>query len=357
MGILSITSCSKKEDNNASGNTFSQQVESMLSDSMAAYNIPGLTIYSRNSDGELCHLGIGLADVDNNVPMQKDTKMRIASVSKTFLATVVLQLWEEHLLDIDHLMSIYLPDSIISMFPYGDQITVRHLLDHTSGLPDFIDDDFKIFLISNPFRHWTPYDLLDYVAMMPDSVFNLPEEIEHYSNTGYILLGLITESLTGISMEQNIRERIITPLNLSNTFSWGEEIPQANYAKGYLQLDETTVLLIDDQTMPMYFEWASGQMISTVEDLYTFFHALVAGDLYNEQSTLDAMLAFTPLSNFTYGLGISKFGSYVGHNGLTLGFNSFATVESEGIVVLIFCYNSTYLDFSHVVTNGIKSIL
>ncbi len=236
--------------------------------------------------------------------MGKNTKMRIASISKTFLATVVLQLWEEKLLSIDHNMNNYLHDSIVSKFPYGDEVTIRQLLNHSSGIPDFEDTTFIMMLLTDPHQPWTPYELINYTVSSQSSHFEEPGFIFHYSNTNYILLGLITESVTGKSMEQNIRDRILTPLNLSNTFSWSEGVPQQNYAKGYMPFINNTVLTIDDQTLPMYFEWAHGQMISTAEDLYIFFKALVSGDLYIEESTLQAMLAFTPLSGFSYGLGI-----------------------------------------------------
>jgi len=269
-GIICISSC--KKSNNViliQEDTFVQKIEMILKDSIASHGVAGVNVYIQNAGGEVCNIGVGLADISSNTPMLPNTKMRVASISKTFLATVVLQLWEEGSLEIDSLMSKYLPDSIVSMFSYGDMVSLRQLLNHTSGIYDFEDPEFVMILFGNPSHHWTPYELLDHSINADSSYHFQPGTAYSYSNTNYILLGLIVESLTDISMEQNIRNRILIPLQLSNTFSYNEGIPQENYATGYHQLDETTILEINDQTMPMYFEWGHGQMVSTPMELKT----------------------------------------------------------------------------------------
>ena len=360
-GIVLLTNgcCKKATGPDTQDSTFAEKVERILNDKLALCEVNGVTVFVRNTDGEICNIGVGLADIENNTPMVVDTKMRIASISKTFLATVVLQLWEEGLLDIDHLMSQYLPDSTVSMFPYGEQVTLRQLLNHTSGIYDFEDDEFIYLLFEDPLYPWTPYELLDHAVNAAASIHYEPGTLYSYSNTNYILLGLIVESVTDISMEQNIRDRILDPCGLNNTYSGNEDIPQNNYSLGYQPIDETTEFIVSDETLPLYFEWAHGQMVSTAADLWTFLDALTAGDLFDEQATLNAMLAFTPLSDFIYGLGIDNFAEElgVGHDGSTAGFLSFATVNPATGTAIIICFNTFSPYFLGSVVNAIYEIL
>jgi len=357
--ILFNGCCEKTSGPNIPDSTFTQKVEKILNDNLALYEVNGVTAFVRNTDGEICNIGAGLADVENDIPMLADTKMRIASISKTFLATVVLQLWEEGMLEIDNLMSQYLPDSTVALFPYGDQVTLRQLLNHTSGIYDFEDEEFIYILFSDPLYPWTPFELLYYAAHATESFHYQPGTLFSYSNTNYILLGLIVESVTGISMEQNIRDRILDPLNLENTYSGNEGIPQDNYSKGYQPLDETTIYVVSDQTLPLYFEWAHGQMVSSSEDLWTFLNALLIGDLFDEQATLNAMLAFIPISNFSYGLGILNFGEEIGfgHTGGTLGFFSYAMINPTTGTALILIYNTYNTEFMGAAGNAIFGIM
>lgn len=343
-GIVLLTNgcCKKATGPDTQDSTFAEKVERILNDKLALCEVNGVTVFVRNNDGEICNIGAGLADVQNNIAMHEDTKMRIASISKTFLATVVLQLWEEGLLDIDHLMSQYLPDSTVAMFPYGEQVTLRQLLNHTSGIYDFEDDNFLYNLMIDPLYHWTPNELLEYAVNSPSSIHNEPGTLFSYSNTNYILLGLIVESVTGISMEQNIRDRILDPFELGNTYSGNEDIPQDNYSIGYQAIDDSTEFIVCDETLPLYFEWAHGQMVSTPEDLWGFLNALSSGELFSQEATLNAMLAFTPISNFSYGLGMLNFGEEIGfgHTGGTLGFFSCAMINPATSTALILIYNT-----------------
>lgn len=336
-------SCNNKADTIIiPDSTFSEKLTAALRVVIAENNVPGATVYIQNSEGKICNVGLGLADVENTIVMQADTKVRIASISKTFLATVVLQLWEENKLDIDHLMSRYLPDSIVGMFPYGNDVTLRQLLNMTSGIYDFEDMEFMYMLLDDPLYPWTPYELLYHAVHSSSSQHEEPGIEFHYTNTNYILLAMIVEEVTNISMEQNIRNRVLTPLNLNNTYCGSENIPQENYAKGYQQLDETTLFIASDQTLSLNFEWAHGQMVSTVQDLNTFLNALMSCELFTEKATLNAMNAFTPLSEHSYGFGLAniKVLSSVGHNGSTVGFVSFAFINTDNNSGIFFSCNS-----------------
>jgi len=191
------------------------------------------------------------------------------------------------------------------------------------------------------------------------SVHHIPGELFSYSNTNYILLGLIVESVSDISMEKNIRDKVLTPLNLNNTYSGNEEIPQENYANGYVRLSETDVFIANDQTLPLYFEWAHGQMVSTSEDLSIFFSSLLNGNLFKEDATLNEMINFTELSQYSYGLGISMFGDIlgIGHNGSTVGFISFAAINLENNTTIMFCYNDQNMSFTNEILIAVTELL
>ncbi len=356
LTVVSQYSCNKKTDTVIiPDSTYSEKLVAALRVVIADNNVPGATVYIQNSEGEVCNAGLGLADVENTIAMRADTKVRVASISKTFLATVVLQLWEENKLDIDHLMSQYLPDSIVGMFPYGNDVTLRQLLNMTSGIYDFEDMEFIYMLLDDPLYPWTPYELLYHAVHSSSSQHEEPGIEFHYTNTNYILLAMIVEEVTNISMEQNIRNRVLTPLNLNNTYCGSENIPQENYAKGYQQLDETNIFIASDQTLSLNFEWAHGQIVSTVQDLNVFFNALMDCELYAEKATLNAMNAFTPLSDYGYGLGLDnlKILNSVGHNGSTVGFISFAYINPDDNSAIIFSCNSGNMEIMNAMLKEI----
>ena len=350
---LCLTSC--KKDDEEKTNVFENEINTIIDAAVSQTGIAGATIYSVNKEGDVAWLANGLMNTSSNTAMQKDTKFRIASISKTFLATVVMQLMEQGDILLDHSYSNYLPDSVVNLFPYDGQATIKQLLNHTSGIYDFEDAQFEELLFINPLKQWTPWELLNYTSTADSADFYPPGTIYGYSNTNYILLGLIVEAVTNKSMEQNIRDGIITPLNLTNTFSWEEGIPENNYATGYMPLPDGSLMIVNDQTIPLYFEWGHGQMISTVKDLYTFYNALLQGNLFASISTLELIKTGSPLSeNNSSGLGLhiyhNEFG--FGHSGSTAGFVSIATVNPQTGTALILCFNQYDDEVMGLVASG-----
>jgi len=355
--VLVISSC-KKDDEKT--NVFENEISKILDNALSQTGIAGATVYSVNKEGDVAWLANGLMNTSSNTPMQRDTKFRIASLSKTFLATVVLKLMEQGDISLDQSYSNYLPDSVVNLFPYDGQATIMQLLNHTSGIYDFEDDQFVEILFANPIKHWTPWELLNYASTADSAVFYPPGTKYGYSNTNYILLGLIVESVTNKSMEQNIRDRIITPLNLVNTFSWEEGIPENNYATGYMPFADGSLMIINDQTVPLYFEWGHGQMVSTVKDLFTFYNELLQGNLFTNISTIDLMKTGSPLSeNNSSGLGLhiyhNEFG--LGHSGSTAGFVSVATINPQTGTALILGFNQYNDDVMSLVASGFLDLV
>ncbi len=340
-------------------NTFENQVKEILDSVVIKEDVAGAALFAINNTGEEAWLASGLKNKEANEPLGKETKFRIASISKTFLAVTILQLMEEGKLAMDTKYASILPDSVVELFPYGNEITVYQLLSHTSGLYDFEDDQFVDILFQNLLYQWTPWDLMNHALNADSAVFFPPNTEYHYSNTNYILLGLIVEALTDKSLEQNIRERIIAPLSLNNTYSWEEAVSWENCATGYMAYGAGNMFVVNDQTLPLYFEWGHGQMVSTVYDLSLFFRALTNGKLFQYQETYNLMTDWTTLSGQTYGLGIDNLSGElgVGHDGSTGGNYSFASINPQTGAMIILCFNQSSDTFMGAAINPIYKII
>jgi len=340
-------------------NTFENQVKEILDSVVIKEDVAGAALFAINNTGEEAWLASGLKNKETNEPLGKETKFRIASISKTFLAVTILQLMEEEELTMDTKYADILPDSVVELFPYGNEITVYQLLSHTSGLYDFEDDQFVDILFQNLLYQWTPWDLMNHALNADSAVFFPPNTEYHYSNTNYILLGLIVEALTDKSLEQNIRERIIAPLSLNNTYSWEEAVSWENCATGYMAYGAGNMFVVNDQSLPLYFEWGHGQMVSTVYDLSLFFRALTNGKLFQYQETYNLMTDWTTLSGQTYGLGIDNLSGElgVGHDGSTGGNYSFASINPQTGAMIILCFNQSSDTFMGAAINPIYKII
>jgi D-alanyl-D-alanine carboxypeptidase len=217
---------------------------------------------------------------------------RVASITKTFTAVVVWRLAEDKKLGIDDKIGKYLDPEIVSHIDvldgvsYGEQITIRQLLCHCSGLWDYAVENKNMmrYIFAHPNHQWEPSDLIDVVIKEGKPYFK-PGEGYHYSDTGYILLGQIIEKVTGKPLTQVYRELIYQPLDLHDTFLEGREPalgqPRSHNYVGYL--DETTF----NPTMDAY---ASGGQVSTATDLAKFMSGLMQGRLFRDKGTLAAAM-------------------------------------------------------------------
>ncbi|WP_410589017.1 serine hydrolase domain-containing protein [Amycolatopsis sp. lyj-23] len=269
--------------------------------------------------------GVARLGAPRGVPV--NGRFRIASVTKTFTATVVLQLVGEGRLALDDAVSRYLP----GLLPDGDRITVRMLLQHRSGLYNYSDD-----LTGDPAelqRHWAPRQL---VAMATAHPLNFPPgTASKYSNTDYIVAGLLVEGLTSRSWATAVRDRIIRPLGLHGTTLPGDRtaIP-GPHAHGYAQRAGT---LVDVTAMNPSVGWAAGEIISTTADLDTFTAALFGGRLLAPAQLTD-MTTLSP-ADAPYGLGLStdvlSCGVRVwGHTGDVPGYHTLLASTRDGHIRL-----------------------
>jgi D-alanyl-D-alanine carboxypeptidase len=259
----------------------------------------------------------GYSDRELRVRMLPSDRFRIASVTKTFVATVALQLVSEGRLRLDDTVESRLPGVV----PGGSGITVRELLNHTSGLFDYTQDPaFADAVISNPGREWAPRELLA-VAISHQPLF-APGSGYSYSNTNYVVVGLIVESVTHEPIDATLRRRIFEPLALrATTFAIGA--PAAGrIAHGYLvsspplPFPPGTVIDITSILSPS-IGWAAGQMISSADDVTAFYAALLRGRLLPR-----SLLA--QMKQFRLGLRTmqTRCGLAYGHQGDTAGYRN-----------------------------------
>jgi D-alanyl-D-alanine carboxypeptidase len=328
-------------------------------DSIArAFGVPGAVVAVRRPDGRAYTLTVGVADLASRRAVRAEDRFRIGSITKPMVATVVLQLVDEGRLALDGRLADYLPGVV----PGAERMTVRQVLNHTAGIPDYTADDaFGAALVANPGRAWTPAQLLAFVRETAPPF--APGEGFAYSNSDYIVLGLLIERVTGRTVGQELQTRIFDRLGMRATlYSTTAALP-APFAQGYLDLDGAPDTPVGTLVHP---SWAgsAGAVVSTAGDVARFVEALAAGTLLTA-STRAAQRA--PVAGFSYtypgdafetryGLGVQLGGGWVGHDGAIAGYESEAYARTAGtgsIVVLI--NKTTDAGAPHVLLQAVRA--
>jgi D-alanyl-D-alanine carboxypeptidase len=293
------------------------------------YGVAGAAIETRDRHCGRWSAASGVADRVTLRPMPVTERIRIGSTTKTFTATVVLQLVAEHRIALDAPVARYLPGVVDHNGYDGRRITVRQLLQHTSGLPDHTDalnwDDIE----SLRYRRFTERELVDLALAMPH-----PETAWTYSTTNYVLAGMIVEKVTGHPIGEEITRRVIRPLRLRNTY-WPGDAPRIRgpHPRGYLAG-------VDVTDFSMSVGGAGGALVSTLDDEDAFFRALLGGRLL-PPAQLAEMTRTVPADpdrvwpGARYGLGLISTplpcgGVFWGHGGTTPGFRTFGGLTADG---------------------------
>jgi D-alanyl-D-alanine carboxypeptidase len=284
-------------------------------------------------------LAAGAARLDPRLPMRPDARIRVGSITKTFVATAVLQLAGERRLSLDDSVERWLP----GLVPDGDGITLRQLLNHTSGIFNYTEEPgFIQAVLADPLREYTPRQLVAIATAHPP-VF-APGTSWSYSNTNYIVLGLVVERVTHRAVSDVLRQRIIRPLHLRDTLLPVRypDIP-GHHARGYVPPSLSGELpppvgvpnqYVDVTRISPTAAGAAGALISNPRDLRTFYRALLSGRLLRpaQQAELTATVEVDP--DFGYGLGIytanTPCGRIWGHDGGIPGYNTIAWNDGSG---------------------------
>lgn len=296
---------------------------------------PGALAHVVDADGVASDYTAGVGDLATGADVPVDGLVRIASNTKTFTATVVLQLVGEGLVGLDEPIETYLPGLVHGEGIDGAAITVRQLLQHTSGLPNYTadmdPDAFATRDVYVPQRHHTD------VAFARPALF-APGEGWAYSNTNYTVLGMLVEKVTGRPMAEQVTERIIEPLGLEHTYvpGPGERELRGPHPRGYHP--DADGDLVDITELDPSWAGAAGDIVSTPSDLLTFFRGLIGGELLGaaelaEMKELVAMAEEYPGDG--YGLGVTRTtltcGDVLwGHGGDIQGYSTRVGVTEEG---------------------------
>jgi D-alanyl-D-alanine carboxypeptidase len=305
-------------------------------------SFPGAILYVSSRDLGTWIGTAGLGEIETGTPMRPDDKFRAGSIAKTFVSVVTLQLVEEGLFSLDDPLPGVLPESIATKFPDSDKITVRMLLNHSSGIPDWISPAVIEEIGSDPTKVWDVNEFLALAAGQPP--YFAPGAGYHYSNTDYNLLGLIVERATGRSWRDEVTERVIQPLHLENTLlpEVGEVSIPGNYAHGYAATADA-VIDITAVDPSMAGAAGGGALVTTVSDLARFLEAVLSGELFQNAGTLDDMLAFIDAPDeggqVGYGLGMQRYllpggTEVIGSLGMTAGYTAFVGyVPAQGVTI------------------------
>ena len=279
-----------------------------------------------------------------------------------FTAVTILKLMEQGVVSLDDPLGQYLPAELVSHLlvidgqSYGEAITVRQLLNHTSGLGDFSNgvdvdgngiSDFKELVLAEPDTIWDETMVLDW-AIENTPPLGQPGELFGYSDTNYQLLGMIIEAASGMALHEAYRQLIFEPLEMTHTyFEFREPVVVGEDGRSVSNAYYNGVLWneLDSHS----YEWGSGGLVSTAPDLNNFLWAWVTGALFDDPVSQEAMTTWitTPDCGTSYGMGLYRFvyeecdiaglGENIGHPGL---FNSFAFYWPEQNATLIGTLNS-----------------
>ncbi len=277
------------------------QQDFFLPGAIAHYRSPGYAPWSGSA---------GLGEIDAQIPIRSGNLIRAGSILKTFVSTVTLQLAEEGKLSLDQKLTELLPASVTDRVANADRISLRMLLNHTSGIPEWDTPDVDARIATNPAHIFTVDEELGMVE--GQSLFE-PGTSWSYSNTNYALVGLVLDQVGGKPWRAQVRERVIVPLGLASTElpDPGDRTVTSEYAHGYVLAGGTPVDL--SYVDPSMAGAAGGNaMVSTLQDLATFLDALLAGRLFARPETLSEMLTMVdapenPAFPHRYGLGVESY--------------------------------------------------
>lgn len=298
---------------------------------------PGVSASVRRPDGHQRDYTAGVADLKTKKPMPADARVRIASNTKMFTSVVVLQLVGEGKVKLDAPVETYLPGVVRGAGGIdGRKITVRHLLQQTSGLQDYDHVIFEGDFVAALKNYWEPYELLQVsFAQKPNAK---PGKEFHYSNTNFILAGLVAQKVTGRPFGELVTKRIIEPLGLRKTY-WpadGETTIRGAHPRGYYP-DATPIDVSEADQSPA---WAAGALVGSPSDVNRFLAGLLGGKLLKPaqlaemKKTVDAP-EFDTVGDTRYGLGLATFKLSCGgfawtHGGVAPGYVTHVGIAPNG---------------------------
>ncbi|MBX3083005.1 MAG: beta-lactamase family protein [Anaerolineae bacterium] len=307
-------------------------VDALIADKLKPHS-PGLAL-AIAKNGEIIHRkGYGLANLEWDIPITPDTVFRLASITKQFTAVAIMLLQAQGKINLDDSLTRFLPDYPTS----GHEVTIRQLLNHTSGIKSYTDLPGFFEKIST--TAITPPALVEHFRNLP---FDFkPGAQWQYNNSAYHLLGLIIEKLSGVSYGEFIKQHIFEPLGMQHSYYLDNEPIIPRRASGYV---ETPDGFLNAPFLNMQIPYAAGSLGSTVDDLLIWNQALFEGRLISADAlaTMHQPTILNDGTPYPYGLGWSVI-EYRGHRGVqhSGGINGFNTqlmhLPADGLTIALLC--------------------
>ncbi|MCU7921130.1 MAG: beta-lactamase family protein [Candidatus Thiodiazotropha sp. (ex Dulcina madagascariensis)] len=299
LGIIFLSGCNS---NTNTRKTTTERFQDTL-DNAVSEGLPAVAVTIKGGNIDF-YGAAGMADLQTAEALTPEHRFYVASIGKTFLAATTVQLAADGLLNLDDAITAWLPGSVTERIPSSSDITIRMLLNHSSGIYDFQNDgeawDNDFYAIG-PDQQWQNSDVLPYILDRP---LHFPPGTDYrYSNSNYILVALIVETATGETIQNVIRNRVIEPLGLLHTLHGDETAGLPGLAHGYFN-DEGERL--DVYPWVSHYGLADGGMQTTAGDLADFLLGLLKTDKVLDDAMRTEMMTPSGLGNppSTYGLGI-----------------------------------------------------
>ena len=290
------------------------------------YGFDGMIVYVNQAGKEPAFYAAGYKNREQKIPADPHSLFKIASISKLYDAVAITKLVHAGRLSLDKTLADYFPE-LVGKIEYADKITLRLMVQHRSGIPNFTDTP----------NYWIDPPKSGQEAL--ERIFGLPASFKpgddyEYSNTNYLLISMLIEKITGTSVSQYIRDAILTPIGLKNTYGSIHEINMDDLMSGYY-------VGVDDDIKTAYY----GSMVATAEDVGIFLRALNDGSLFEEgeQETYSSIYVYN-------------------HTGLIPGYQSIARYHKDIDAVVVQFVNTTNFDgydwnLSEILYNRIIKIL
>jgi D-alanyl-D-alanine carboxypeptidase len=312
-----------------------QRLDAAVTQAMTVTGVPGALVGIWGPDGDYVR-AFGIADKATRAPMKTDFYSRIGSLTKTFTVTAILQLADQHKLDLDDSIAEF-----IDGVPLGNRITLRQLARMQSGLFNYTaSPEFQKAMFADPRRPFTPHELLDFAFTQPNNF--PPGERFEYCNTNTVLLGMVVQKVSGQPLDSFIQDHILTPLGMSHTsFPTTNALP-GPHAQGYTKQTADGKEAVATDWDPSW-AWAAGAMISTLDDMRIWAPALATGKLLTPQmqeQRLQTVSSPGMPPQDGYGLGIFKLGGWIGHNGSLPGYQTVVVYLPQNQTSLVILTNT-----------------
>ncbi|MFF0473397.1 serine hydrolase domain-containing protein [Streptomyces sp. NPDC004284] len=313
------------------------RLDRAVQDVMKETGVPGVMV-GLSAPGKGTYIrSFGVADKATGQPMDPGLYMRIGSETKTFTVTALLELVDQGKVGLDDPISKY-----VDGVPNGDKITLRNLASMRSGLFNYsADEGFYKALTSDPYRPFTPQELLAYSFKHPIQ-FQPGAEFD-YCNTNLILLGLVVEKVSGTPLDEFVQKNVIEPAGLRHTVFPTDAAFPSPHAHGYTE--QTASGKLEDSTdWNPSWGWAAGAMISDLQDLRTWARVVATGTLLTPKTQAERLRTYpSGVPGAGYGLGIFDIQGWIGHNGSLPGYESLTIYLPEAKATLVVLLNTDVL--------------